>query len=975
VATKSLARWVLWLSLVLCLVLSVGLGAAPGYGPMTPALSAPAAQLLPSDRSTDWDPGLNSTGGIPNRAVLCATVQASSYGDGAQDATAGIQWAINSCPVDQVVQLSAGNFSIGTGPVRLNKGVTLRGAGPTQTHLTAPNGKEQPIVIMGFQWPKPGSSVDLTLSAVKGTRSAAVSSTAGLTVGEIVLIDELTDTSITEWSPKSPPGDPSRGWFSRYDRPLSQTMEIASIAGNSVTFTTPFHINFDTSHSAQLSRFHEYVGGPIASAVKNAGLEDLHLYGGEGYDNGGNIYMELAAYCWVKNVDSENSAGGSIHLFTTFRSVVRDSYFHEAKITQPGGGAYGIDLARASADNLIENNISWNFNKVMNLRATGGGNVIAYNYMDDGWIDYDTGWVETGLNPAHMTTPHYELFEGNQAFNFEPDNTWGNSIYITAFRNHLTGQRRSISPLSFSDAGNRVTVGMTKGHWWYSFLGNVLGFPGMSSQIQSWYLGFNPEDWNQPPDPMVLSTIIRGGNYEYATNQIIWENIAEQSLPASLYLTSKPSFFGGYTWPWVDPTGATKLYTLPARERFDVLKGIIPPPAATPSPTGGPGGPDALLIINRNVPAFASSLYYPAANSDDADDSTDWRSSAIPDALPIISRNVPAFASSLYYPAANANDADYGTDWRSSVIPAWLAYDLSGVSPSRRAQVVAVYYNGSYGYSTTYGPHYNNAAAYTLEAHAAPGGGSPPACGWVTLATLAGNTYHSRQHIVNLTGYNWLRINVTASDGSAGNTDVSLNLDVHDASAGVEDDWIFYGDSITAAGMSTVPVAGVGTFRQLVGAQEPGRTPVQEGAGMPFQTATDGADRIGTWLAMFPGHYVGLSFGTNDAGAANPAAFYTSYRAMIDAVLAAGKIPVVPKIPWARTSAVQTNGPAYNAEIDHLYATYPQIVRGPDFWTFYQQNQHLISSDNLHPSEPGYAAYRQQWANLMVTTVYRGPGQ
>jgi lysophospholipase L1-like esterase len=144
---------------------------------------------------------------------------------------------------------------------------------------------------------------------------------------------------------------------------------------------------------------------------------------------------------------------------------------------------------------------------------------------------------------------------------------------------------------------------------------------------------------------------------------------------------------------------------------------------------------------------------------------------------------------------------------------------------------------------------------------------------------------------------------------------------------------------------------------------------------MPFQTATDGADRIGTWLAMFPGHYVGLSFGTNDAGAANPAAFYTSYRAMIDAVLAAGKIPVVPKIPWVRTSAVQTNGPAYNAEIDHLYATYPQIVRGPDFWTFYQQNQHLISSDNLHPSEPGYAAYRQQWANLMVTTVYRGPGQ
>ena len=31
----------------------------------------------------------------------------------------------------------------------------------------------------------------------------------------------------------------------------------------------------------------------------------------------------------------------------------------------------------------------------------------------------------------------------------------------------------------------------------------------------------------------------------------------------------RPSAGSGYTWPWVDPTGATKLYTLPAKARFD----------------------------------------------------------------------------------------------------------------------------------------------------------------------------------------------------------------------------------------------------------------------------------------------------------------------------------------------------------------------------------------------------------------------
>ena len=38
-----------------------------------------------------------------------------------------------------------------------------------------------------------------------------------------------------------------------------------------------------------------------------------------------------------------------------------------------------------------------------------------------------------------------------------------------------------------------------------------------------------------------------------------------QPLPVSLYLSSKPAFFGSNPWPWVDATGTTKLATLPAR--------------------------------------------------------------------------------------------------------------------------------------------------------------------------------------------------------------------------------------------------------------------------------------------------------------------------------------------------------------------------------------------------------------------------
>ncbi len=30
----------------------------------------------------------------------------------------------------------------------------------------------------------------------------------------------------------------------------------------------------------------------------------------------------------------------------------------------------------------------------------------------------------------------------------------------------------------------------------------------------------------------------------------------------------------------------------------------------------------------------------------------------------------------------------------------------------------------------------------------------------------------------------------------------------------------------------------------------------------------------------------------------------------------------------------------------------------------------LISGDNLHPSDAGYVAYRQQWADAMIANVY-----
>ena len=552
---------------------NVSVGASEPAGPFT----------LPSDRLTMWDPGV--PGGIPARTTVCADLNAATYGNGTADATTGIQAALDACPVGQVVQLSAGDFKITT-LLRITKGVVLRGLGPAQTKLKMPVGTNSNLITIGTRYFKFTQPTNLASDAIRGSRIAMLSSVPGdLVVGEIVLVDELTDSAISDWGPSSPLGDASRGWFTRPNRPLGQVMEIESITGNTVAFTTPFHIAFRTAFSAQLTRFSLEENGPVVPAVKFAGVEDLYVSGGSGGQ--GNIWLSGAAYSWIKNIESDLQDGAGVSIGASFRCILRDSYIHSTQMPYPGGGGYGLSVAWYSSDNLVENNIVWNMNKVMVMRASGGGNVIGYNYMEDGWIGNNRSWVEVGLNASHMTTPHYELFEGNESFNFDGDNTWGNSVYITVFRNHLTGKRRSVTPLQLTDSQNMRAIGLMKGHKWYSFVGNVLGtadqnpspargyvyeapFPWTNSPIGMWRLGYNPENWKAPPDVDVTTTVIRQGNFDFATKEVHWSG-APQQLPASLYLNAKPEFFGSNPWPWVDPTGATKVFTLPARARFDAM--------------------------------------------------------------------------------------------------------------------------------------------------------------------------------------------------------------------------------------------------------------------------------------------------------------------------------------------------------------------------------------------------------------------
>ena len=581
----------------------------------------PDTSIVPAEGRTTWAPGIR--GGIPERLI---GARVDSMGDGVEMSSV-IQSAIYNCPLGQSVMLSAGAF-LCNNHILLNKGVTLRGAGPGLTILQKTNGAKagsyqpqeaEPILIVGpNRWPKwdGNTSVNLSADAVHGASTVAVSNPAGFAAGQFVLLDE-DDYNAAAWVPVPDRGgqpsgvriwasdrvvfqrhDPaeagddgfpeSLSWFSRPGRPLCEIKEIASVAGNVLTFTTPIHITYRQAQAAQLTRY-------VDPHVIGAGVEDLTLTGG----SDGNIRFEVAAHCWMRNVESTLWLGEAVSMWNSFRLEVRDSFIHDGAWPYPGGGGYGLGLSAGTSEVLIENNAvvganhgvsGTGINKVMAVKSAGAGCVVGYNYLDNGSIANYPAWVEVGINGSHMVGSHHILFEGNQSNNYDSDNTHGNAIAMTVFRNHLIGRRRD-----FPEQSNARCAGLMFGSWWHSFIGNVLGFGEMDGWVYEstypwpdfavWKLGYDPNHWNSAPDPKVLSTALRDGNFDYVSGIEHWDRTA-RVIPDSLYLDAKPPFFGAAIWPWVRPEMGTvpTLGTLPARARYEAWAGgvIIEPPPPPP---------------------------------------------------------------------------------------------------------------------------------------------------------------------------------------------------------------------------------------------------------------------------------------------------------------------------------------------------------------------------------------------------------
>ncbi len=533
-------------------------------------------QVIPDDRKLDWSlagviQSNSITKGIPTNLLNCNIPITSAD---------SIQKAINDCPDYTVVNIPAGTYNLSTG-LNIAHPIVIHGAGPGKTILIPAN----TILFSPYKGGSPNilNVADWTDGLNKGSRSITLSNITGLTVGQTIVLDQLNDPDLVSVVGNSGSLNSGRNGTSFYggnSRTQQQVVKVIGpgIVGGPVTSRTILidnPVNFSAKASLSPQVFW-WSGGNM----EYAGIENVTV-SGESLNipaNGSLIVFNFCTNCWAKGVETTDSLRSAINVgFYSYRNEVRDNLIHGTRGTGPT--RYGIEIGATSAT-LIENNILYMSGGIVST-APISGNVFGYNYI----YTTPTAWMGAGIEP-HIVHAYGSLMESNVTSMIATDNIWGSGSHDVIFRNRLTGYQDSTA------YNNRIALIINAQHKYQTIIGNVLGTSGISTSYEFsnntanfgsdrgiYGLGFWSQSWvpNGPsgPDTTTLSTMIRWGNYDFVNNATRW-NTSEiptglslsTSLPASLYLSSKPSWWNNSPWPPIGPDVIRLNNDIPAQTCF-----------------------------------------------------------------------------------------------------------------------------------------------------------------------------------------------------------------------------------------------------------------------------------------------------------------------------------------------------------------------------------------------------------------------
>jgi hypothetical protein len=608
-------------TLIFALILPLGV-----FSCVKNSYAASWSGILDPSRAVDWS---NAGAAISTTRTQCTTSACNAV-TGGTVTTTSLNAAINSAPANTYIQIPTGIFTITDG-ILVNgvSNITIRGAGSNRTFLIFTGGDScggtyADVCVKSTDtnyWGDPSNNATWSAGYAKGNTSIILSSVSNMKVGQPLVLDQIDDVNDTgelfsgcEYPSSSGGGSTcySGAWPSGYQRGSGSGATIrgqqqivtvtscgavntpgASCSGTNVT------VGISPGLYAPNWRSSQSPGAWWAdNPVYNVGVEDISLAHNSDYEG---IDFFNAQGCWVKGIRSirQTTTGtGWTHVGAKIgnKITVKDSYFYGYPNDTYALGSY------VASDLLWENNIIQNATAPEVYNSDCEGCVNAYNFSVNDNYPISTNWLSQSI--TYHSIMLYGLSEGNVGSMLYADTFHGTHDMNTLFRNRLDGKE----PNNGNDTtSNTISVRLNPKARYQNVIGNVLGVSGYHNKYEAapssssnqytsiFSLGIYPET-GEDNDPLVGSTLMRWGNYDTVNADVRWQASevpsglskyanavpSSQTLPASFYLTSKPSWWpSDKAWPAIGPdviggniSGLNgHAYTIPAQDCYTNVTG------------------------------------------------------------------------------------------------------------------------------------------------------------------------------------------------------------------------------------------------------------------------------------------------------------------------------------------------------------------------------------------------------------------
>jgi len=491
---------------------------------------------LSSARKVSWNLA-GVPGGIPTATPGKSVTVFGARGNGAFDDTSAFEAAIKDCagtaaaPVALLVP--QGTYKL-TRVLKLKTGCVLRGAGSNSTELVSNLGKLADASNIEIA-ASTGSSAWTYLSSgyTKGSTAVVVSSNAAyFKVGDVVEIQQANIAALLYTSAAF-----NVTWA---QNAIGEIAVVSRIVGNTITLDRALHFTYTAAQKPQIRKL---------AVIKAAGVEYMTLRREDAATDKahstGSVTFSNAYGCWMYRCESDTAVGNHVYFNRSLRNELRQCYYHHAwhYSDAEGGGGVGLKAVYHSTLNLVSDCIAQKLNSFTFGRGANG-NVVSYSASME---PYDSRPNADDDYDMHGHHPWQNLCEGNDMEWGVTGSFWGPGPNNTWFRNNV---RRRIT---IADHSHNCNV-----------IGNELN--GSQGEIAV--------------SAAITGTLIHQNEVKGTVTAAGGE---DTSLPASLFLTSKPAWWDdSCPWPAYGPDVAAGA--IPARRRWDSKQYVPQAGTYTPPP-------------------------------------------------------------------------------------------------------------------------------------------------------------------------------------------------------------------------------------------------------------------------------------------------------------------------------------------------------------------------------------------------------